>query len=103
MRSLTGQAHMNDSRYSGLEPGHKWHPEKPNQNCLSCCVTKPAWVNQGTGCFVPNTMLFEFSCVLSGNCVFPLFSSLNRIAQGGKQHKQIFDVLITSSLLACAA
>lgn len=50
-----------------------------------------------------NTTVVEFSCVLLDNCVIPLFSSLNKIVQGGKHHKQIFDVLITSSPFACAA
>lgn len=102
MRSLIGQAHVNDPRHSGLEPGHKWCPGKPNQN-FPRCVTQPAWVQQGVGFFVHNTTVVEFSCVLLDNCVIPLFSSLNKIVQGGKHHKQIFDVLITSSLLACAA
>lgn len=77
--------------------------EKPNQHCLICCVTQAAWAHQGAAFFVLNTMGVEFSCVLWENFVIPLFSSLNKIVQGGKQHKQIFDVLITSSLLARAA
>lgn len=72
-----------------------------NQTKIASAALLP-WVNQGAGFFVHSTLVVEF-CVLLDNCVIPLSSLLNRIVQGGKKHKQIFNVLITSSLLACAS